>query len=290
MARDDGRKPFLRRPTIVALAAVGLLMIAAASTPEGWAFLDAQSPQRIIVPDPPAVFGYALMFIAIATTIFAIWMRARSMREGVTKRRKSSPLSTILIMALLVGLWATSPRLQEWLQDRFGGDDREAAQAQDPDADPEPAPRSEPSAAFGFAITLVLFLLLAAATVAGLWLFRREQPEDAEEDITPELLEEIQRGIDDLTVISDPRAAVIACYARMEAASAASGVEPRPADTPFEHLARLLERHRVAEGSARRLTELFERAKFSSETIDEVTRREALEALGDVRAQLGTLV
>jgi Domain of unknown function (DUF4129) len=52
----------------------------------------------------------------------------------------------------------------------------------------------------------------------------------------------------------------------------------------------MLERHDVAETSARRLTELFERARFSDGIIDESTRRAALAALEDVRMQLGALV
>jgi hypothetical protein len=129
-------------------------------------------------------------------------------------------------------------------------------------------------------------------TVGAVWLFRPDRPEGDEEsdDFRPQLIAEIEHGIDDLADISDPRAAVIACYARMEAVSAASGVVKRPSDTPFEHLARMLARHNVAEASARRLTELFERAKFSDKKIDESTRAEAMTALEEVRTQIGSLV
>jgi Domain of unknown function (DUF4129) len=52
----------------------------------------------------------------------------------------------------------------------------------------------------------------------------------------------------------------------------------------------MLARHSVAQESARRLTELFERAKFSNQAVNEATRREALAALEDIRTQLGALV
>jgi hypothetical protein len=292
MARDDGRKSPFKRPGFIVLAAVGLLLIAAAATPEGWALLDAQRPRRIVMPDPPAIFGYTLFVIGIATAVAALVAKTRAVRQGLVERRKRSLLSTLLVLALLLSLWATSPRLRDWIQERFGGGDRQTGEVAQQNADDSAAqdPQHEPSAVYGFAITLVLFLLLAAGSVAALWLFRRDDPEALGDDVGPELMREIERGLDDLNEIDDPRAAVIACYARMETVSAASGVAPRPSDTPFEHLGRLLERHSVAEDSARRLTELFERAKFSNRLVDESTRREALAALEDIRGQLGATV
>ena len=294
MAPGNGPKSPLRRPLWVALIAIGLLVVAGAATPEGWAFIETEGPRRIVVPDPPAIFGYTLVLLAIGTGVFIAFARARAIKQGgmaYPRPRRRSPMATILIMAVLIGLWATSPRLQDWLADRLGADENPAGQQQSPSEDELlETPEREPSAAFGFAITAVLFLLIAAATVGALWLFRPEKPDEPEEDISPELLASIERGIDDLAAIKDPRAAVIACYARLEEVSAATGVVRRASDTPFEHLARLLERHNVTGSSARRLTELFEQARFSNKTINESTRMEALEALEDVREQLGALV
>lgn len=293
MAPGEGPNSPLRRPLWVALIAIGLLIVAGAATPEGWAFIDTEGPRRIVVPDPPAIFGYTLILIAICTAVFMVFARARAIKGGMVHRRprKRSPVATILIMIILIGLWATSPRLQDWLAERLGGDESPPVELQNSPEDELPeAPQKEPSAAFGFAITAILFLLIATATVGALWLFRPEPEESTHEDVSPELLASIERGIDDLAAIKDPRAAVIACYARLEEVSAASGVPRRPSDTPFEHLARLLERHNVTGPCARRLTELFEQAKFSNKEINESTRTEALEALEDVRAQLGALV
>jgi hypothetical protein len=295
MAPDNGAKPSLKRRVFLCLCGAGLLLIAAAATPEGWAFLNTDGPRRIVVPDPPAIFTYTLVGIAVAVSAFALWMRGRAVSQGLVQRgtRKNSLFSTILLVAVLVALWTTSPTLREWLQERLGGNERRAEQI-DSQGNPE-APNEElqrdPSAAYGFAITFILFVVLGIATIGALWLFRPDDPDAGEQDgVGPELAREVERGIEDLGVIADPRAAVIACYARLEAISAASGVAKRPSDTPFEHLGRLLERHNVAGTSARRLTELFERAKFSDKDIDESTRTEAMEALRDVRDQLGVLV
>jgi hypothetical protein len=292
MAPDDGRKPLLKRPLFIALVVIGLVVIAAAATPEGWAFLGVKRPDRIVVPNPPPLFANTLVVVVVLVALIAYAYKAKTVRQGLTRRPQRSAWATVIGLALFLALWASSPTLRDWLQERLGGDDRSVQQVDTPDANGSERDRveREPSAAYGFAITLVLFLLLATATAGALWLFRREEADPTDDDVGPDLLEEVQRSIDDLNAISDPRAAVIACYARMEAVSAAAGVRARASDTPFEHLARLLEQHKVAEASARRLTELFERAKFSDASIDESTRRAALDALEEVRAQLGATV
>jgi hypothetical protein len=74
----------------------------------------------------------------------------------------------------------------------------------------------------------------------------------------------------------------------METVVHLAGVEDVASDTPFELLARILRRADVSEQSARRLTELFEEAKFSIRPIDEPMRQEALSALGAVREEIST--
>ncbi len=85
---------------------------------------------------------------------------------------------------------------------------------------------------------------------------------------------------------ADPRAAVLAAYARMEAVLASVGLARRPSDAPREYLARLeavLGGGRVPAG---RLTELFERARFSPHPVGEDLREEAIGALETLRLQL----
>jgi hypothetical protein len=83
-------------------------------------------------------------------------------------------------------------------------------------------------------------------------------------------------SIDDLRRDPDVRRAIVAAYARMEAALAHAGVPRAAAETPYEYLERsLVELDAGAEG-ARRLTDLFERAKFSHHEPAESMRDEAV--------------
>ena len=63
--------------------------------------------------------------------------------------------------------------------------------------------------------------------------------------------------------------AVIAAYARLERALAAYGLPRRPSEAPEEYVARILVDLDVGTASVRRLTSLFERAKFSQHVVDE---------------------
>jgi hypothetical protein len=85
---------------------------------------------------------------------------------------------------------------------------------------------------------------------------------------------------------ADPRAAVLAAYARMEAALATVGLARHPSDAPREYLARLEAGLGGGRAPAARLTELFERARFSPHPLGEDVRHEAIGALEALRAEL----
>jgi len=93
-------------------------------------------------------------------------------------------------------------------------------------------------------------------------------------------------SIDDLRRDPDIRRAIVAAYARMEAALAHAGVPRAAAETPYEYLERSLVELDAGADGARRLTDLFERAKFSHHEPAESMREEAIDALIAVRDDL----
>lgn len=100
------------------------------------------------------------------------------------------------------------------------------------------------------------------------------------------LAEAIRESIEDLRSDPDLRRAIVAAYARMERALAATGVPRHPAEAPREYLERALLAVDASAGSARRLTELFERAKFSHHEPDSRMRDDAIDALLAIRDDL----
>ncbi len=100
------------------------------------------------------------------------------------------------------------------------------------------------------------------------------------------LADVLAETLEGLRAEPDPRRAVIRAYARLERMAAASGVPRRPAEAPLEYLGRLLAGLDVGPVAVRRLTSLFERAKFSHHAIDESMKQEAIAALESVQEDL----
>jgi hypothetical protein len=100
------------------------------------------------------------------------------------------------------------------------------------------------------------------------------------------LADVLAETLESLRAEPDPRRAVIRAYARLERMAAASGVPRRPAEAPLEYLGLLLAGLDVGPAAVRRLTSLFERAKFSHHAIDESMKREAIAALESVQEDL----
>jgi hypothetical protein len=96
----------------------------------------------------------------------------------------------------------------------------------------------------------------------------------------------LDQSVDDLHAEPDARRAIVAAYARMERALGAVGVPRRPAEAPHEYVSRVLEDLISSGSSVRRLTRLYERAKFSPHEVDSVMKEEAIEAVAAIRDEL----
>jgi len=130
----------------------------------------------------------------------------------------------------------------------------------------------------------------AGLVVLAIVLLRRRRGvpalEPPDETVEEELTTVVSDAIDDLRREADPRRAVIAAYARMERVLGQHGQPRQPSEAPFEYLARILLRLRVRPAAVRDLTELFERAKFSTHAIDQPMKEHAIAALISVRDDL----
>jgi hypothetical protein len=115
---------------------------------------------------------------------------------------------------------------------------------------------------------------------------RRRHVELERAPIRETLAEVLSETLDDLRSEPDPRKAVIGAYAKMERTLAARGFPRHESEAPLEYLDRILG---IVEGSghsARRLTRLFERARFSPHEIDQKMKDDAIDSLVGLRAQL----
>ena len=139
---------------------------------------------------------------------------------------------------------------------------------------------------------LVLFIVVVL-TAAAVTVYRRSrsaapmfagpEPVPAPEPLAEALAAGAQASRED----PDPRTAIIRCYAAMERSLAEVGSPAKAADTPAEVLARATAGGLVSSSCASTLTGLFRLARYSSHPMTEDDRAAAMEALAEVRADLG---
>ncbi len=156
-----------------------------------------------------------------------------------------------------------------------------------PARDPALAPPPD-TATWVLTVAAVLVLLALTAAVAVPAVLRRRaarQTADAELQAVA-VSRVLSASIDDLWAEADPRRAVIAAYARMERGLEARGFGRRPFEAPLEYLGRVLSELGADREPVRRLTGLFERAKFSRQEVGPETKAEAIDCLVEIREGL----
>jgi hypothetical protein len=290
----DGAVRRLRRrsPLLLALLAALLLVLVAFAAAEDWAFLESRGESRIVVPDTPFPLAYVAM-AAIAILIACVLALRLGEQRSMPRRRSRGSLRPLAVALALLAFWVMFPPLQSLVTDLIR-DENESGQTQietDPRRETEEGPASpetQRSRPLGWAV-IVAFVAAILAVFAALIVLLRQNPgppPTGRRRTSRAMLEELEASEMDLRTIDDPRAAVIACYSRMQKAVTASGVNRRESDTPFELLERLAVDGRIPHSVARRLTELFETAKFSLRPVDESMRMQALDCLGQARQAL----
>jgi Domain of unknown function (DUF4129) len=260
---------------LVAVAAIGLRA--------GGTFSAAENPQIL------GLSGHVLYWtIAVAEVVLALvgiaLLIARLIwgRGGKPLQRRRRSLWWLLLLPLMVFGLAKILRMRQRLAPRRATATHAAttagAVAHHPQGNPWPL--------------LVLFAALAIAAVA-LTSYRRRRPslrpspDEAADATAAPLAAALAAGERALHEDSDPRSAIIGCYAAMERRLADAGSPPRLADTPAEVLGRATASGLVRPAWAGTLTGLFRRARYSSYPMTEADRAAAIGALAQVQADLG---
>lgn len=234
-------------------------------------------------------------YVATTTLLFAIAMAVtvvlalRSIRAGHGPPRRGrwnllSALITFLVAVFVAYLISTNGfihRLQQAAQQqstqpRQGGQVRTTAT---PPRDVRDARIRWNEVAIVLVVVggICLYVLLSRPERRALRSVRRSRRA---------LADALDESLDDLRSDPDVRRAIIAAYARMERSLARAGLPRAPAEAPYEYLERSLVELDASANAARRLTDLFERAKFSQHEPAKSMRDEAIDALVAVRDDL----
>ena len=202
---------------------------------------------------------------------------------------KRNPVRSLLVVGLLlVGLLFAL----RWLEVREPVLTLPEFMPEQTGVEREPLPR-EPAEQYRAEFAWKPLLALAALLLLGALAWWRAAKARAQarvrepkQTLAERLADVLEETLDSLRAEPDPRRAVIGAYARLERVLAASGLARRPAEAPLEYLGRMLTGLEVGPAPVRRLTALFERAKFSQHAVDEAMKQEAILALESVQGDL----
>ena len=276
-----GRSALLTTLGIVAL--VGVVAIASrGSTPSGGA--GARRPSDTLLDILLSLYLVGLVAGAILLLYLLVLRRANVSQAGGGRLRglRNAVRSVVLVgIALLLA--------REFSTRRLDGLDVTLPQAQGAgEGSPGVSGRDVSEAEFAW-IPVSITLALLAVAVFGFWWSGRSRRRALGErgDTLADALEAaLDESLDDLRAEPDPRRAVIAAYARLERVLASHGLPRKTSEAPLEYLGRMLSGLSVSPPAARRLTDLFERAKFSQHAVPAEMKEQAIDALETVRDDL----
>jgi hypothetical protein len=233
-------------------------------------------------------FTTFLLLLAVGAAI-AVYAFLQSERIDQERPRRSLWQSMLLFyaltgLALLIAHYAhVTHHLQEYIRAHHV---QTGASAGPPH---KRQPSGGRSAAFRWDELAVLAAVTAAAFAYLLWRRARSRPLRELPDSAGARVEVtalLDDAVDDLRNEQDVRRAIIAAYARMELALGAHGLARRRSEAPLEFLERALGRLHVSADAVRRLTHLFEWAKFSHHEPEAGMKDDAIDALLAVRDEL----
>lgn len=276
------------RVALPALALLGLAAVvvvaAGGSTPAG---SGASRPVPDVLLDSLISVGLLLLLPAAAMLVYGLAQRRAISAE--IQRRKYPRFGlvawTVFVLLLALLTWYRGRSLEPPLVEDELGEQSFPGSGAPPGTEAPSTTVYEPELAW---LPVLALVLLALVGVVALFLAARRAAPDTRSDtaLAPSVAGILADTLDDLRGEADPRRAIIAAFARLERAFAASGLPRRRAETAREYTGRALRELDVPARSATRLAALFEVAKFSHHAVGAGMKEEAIAALEDVRDRL----
>lgn len=270
------------------LGALALLAVVALAASAGG---PATSGAGRDLADPFATLLFVLGGVWVAALLVASpIMSGLTLTGGEPKPRRwhGNVLAGVVFLSLVLAGIAVLRKLRPGAGDETGP---EAGPGQTPTT-PEATgrvPLIDPASIDWLVVGLVFVAALVGFAILAAVIVRPRGRSLPELEARRKLERMLDETLDDLHRERDPRRAVIAAYARMERSLGTYGLPRRPAEAPLEYLGRVLSELTGSAAAARRLTRLFERAKFSEHAINARMKEDAIAAVGAVRDELRAL-
>lgn len=278
------------RLALVALALLVLLAVVAFASRSGFGHSSNAQPT-------PGYVNYAFtafLIVFVLAIPVAVWGFMMQAREGGFARKSfgARVLQNLLTVAFFILIGIVIIYIKRHHGHLFGNNDsglQKVKNGLDNARARQVASKYNPQFEWTvFWIAIVGLVATAGALVYGHRRRRRRSavPLDGVSTVAEDLVAEMSDAIEDLEAEPDARRAVIAAYARMEGVLARHGLRRLPSETPLEYLRRILLGLTARADAVKRLTTLFEQAKFSRHEIDGGMKLEAVGALREIRDDL----
>lgn len=267
---------------VVLLLAVVALAAAGAGPSTGGADRNLADPLATLL------FVFGAIWVA-ALLVASPMLSGLSLTAGEPRPRRwhGNVLAGVVFLSLVLAGFALLRRLSGRSQGETGpGAPTTPTTQTEP---PQRVPTLDPASIDWLVVGLVFAAALVGFGILAAVLVRPKGRSVGELEARKSLETMLDETLDDLRREPDPRRAVIAAYARMEHSLGAYGLPRRPWEAPLEYLARVIEELIGSATAAKRLTRLFERAKFSEHSIDAPMKQDAIAAVAAVRDELRAL-
>jgi hypothetical protein len=147
------------------------------------------------------------------------------------------------------------------------------------------------SPATGYAMFTMVILVYGGLGLLGLWILYeglgKTRFQGAADDPRPRQVQRaVAAGLQELRTHTDPRQAIIACYARLEHLLTDYGVPAYEHLTPQEYMGTALHDLDLPTDAFAGLVALFELARYSLHPLDDTARRTAMAYLEQLQAHL----
>jgi hypothetical protein len=265
------------------LGLVGIVAVAAAGRAPGGGEARPSAHSPTLIAD---YVGTMALLVIPAGAVLIVWMTfMRKSYEAQTGIKRRSGMRLFVVIAILIAAllfavshfgWGSNSRKGQVLKNPLGS--LAKIRPTRPDQD---QPRFQ-----WLPVFVIGSLVLAFGGSAAVLVLRRRRHGLPPVPVAVALSEALGETLDELRAEPDPRKAVIGAYARMERALAACGMPRESFEAPLEYLVRVLDFVQASAHSVRRLTQLFERARFSPHEIDSRMKEDAIDALAGLRAEL----
>lgn len=263
-----------RTAAMAALLAVWLIVVAAGSgdEPEGdyWVGLPSLSWLNVVL----------IVLLGLGVILAAVSMVAAI--RGPSRREQGKPISIRAILFIVALVW--------FLSGRIPPAEAPVTETAPTVAGGEQPPPTSPPADLDLVEVAVLAVILAGALGAAVVSRRRmvaagdAGPVDGGREAALEsAVDEVRET---LLIGDDPRSAVIRSYQKLELALDRLGLQRHPAETPTEHLRRVLAGQTIDPVPLLRLGELYRVARFSTHPVTEADRDRAAGSLAAIGSRL----